>query len=149
MRNGWSTASLNDLGWELIQQGSYIVDPSGAYNLDNVFKKDIEGGVVDTTLPIVEESYQKILIFVKLGIRRRIIGAFLIRAYHFIIDVSCTCFFYSFVAACSKDNDCGNHICHEGYCSKLPIYLQNILDSYYFLIRMLIKTLHVTHYDSF
>ena len=39
-------------------------------------------------------------------------------------------FFYSFVAACSKDNDCGNHICHEGYCSKLPIYLQNILDSY-------------------
>ena len=78
MRNGWSTASLNDLGWELIQQGSYIVDPSGAYNLDNVFKKDIEGGVVDTTLPIVEESYQKILIFVKLGIQRRIIGACLI-----------------------------------------------------------------------
>ena len=67
MRNGWSTDNLNDHGWELVQQGSYIVDPSGAYNLDNVFKKNIEGGVVDTIFPIVEESYQKILVFVKLA----------------------------------------------------------------------------------
>ena len=43
------------------------MDPSGAYNLDNVFKKNIEGGVVDTIFPIVEESYQKILVFVKLA----------------------------------------------------------------------------------